>query len=229
MPFYWRYSEYTSTSYVNKPDFCAPAVNITVPAYSMNTGASGTSFSTPIVSGTVALLMHKNSTLIGKQSLVKALLSAGAKYRGDTATYIDPVTNTNVFFSDKEGTGIIDAYNSYTVLNQSRYITKSITQSSTSPYTKTFTVSSGDAVIRVSLSWLKRNAMSNFDLYVYKGSTLVAKNAASCVNTNMNMGSYQSLRTVSFDPSDYGYGTYTIKIVYQNVVNSSDSFSVAWY
>ena len=33
----------------------------------------------------------------------------------------------------------------------------------------------------------------------------------------------------TFDPSDYGYGTYTIKIVYHNVVNSSDSFSVAWY
>lgn len=38
-----------------------------------------------------------------------------------------------------------------------------------------------------------------------------------------------TLCAVEFNPSAYGYGTYTIKIVYESLNNSTDSFSVAWY
>ena len=224
---YYRYSE-DSSSYVNKPDFCAPGFGISVPLYSLSE-ANGTSFSTPIVSATVALLMDKNSTLIGKQSLVKALLSAGAKYKGDEATYVN---QRNIAYSQYEGTGVIDAYCSYSVLNQTRYLTKTVSQSEQgNTYSKTFNVTSSDAIIRVSLSWLKRSYLSHFDLYVYKDSTLVARNTYDDTNSNssFSMGAVQNLRTVEFDPADYGYGTYTIKVKYRTLNNTSDSFSLAWY
>lgn len=223
---YFRYSE-TNSTYVNKPDICAPGFNISVPIYNLS-DADGTSFSTPIVSGVVALIMHKNGYLIGKQSLVKVLLSVGAKYRGDESTYVN---QHNIAYSNYEGTGVIDAYCSYSVLNQSRYITKNVTQSEAgNTYAKDITVSTGDAIIRVSLSWLRRSYLSHFDLYVYKGSTLVARNTYSDTNTgSFNMGSVQNLRTIQFNPSDYGYGTYTIEVVYHTLNNSTDSFSLAWY
>ena len=224
MPDTYRYYEYGSAQEaVNKPDLCTSGYGISVTyaasQYSVPS-ANGTSFSTPIVSGIVAQLMQKNASLIGRQSLVKALLSAGAKHKGRT----DYITTGNRCYSLYEGTGVVDAYCSYSVLNQSRYATQTISQSNQgSTYTKSITVTSSDAVIRVALSWLKRTNRSNFNLKIYKGSTLVAQS----VHTSSDR--VQNLRAVEFKPADYGYGTYTIKVVYQSINNSSESFSVAWY
>lgn len=127
-------------------------------------------------------------------------------------------------YSMYEGTGVVDAYCSYSALNQSRYATKTVSQTDEgSTYTKSVTASSSDAIIRVALSWLKKTNHSNFDLYVYKGSTLVA------MNTQSTIGRIQSLRTIEFKPQDYGYGTYTIKVVYQDLNNSTESFSLVLY
>ncbi len=224
MPTLYRYYEYGSAiESVNKPDICASGYGIGVTyanSYYVVPEASGTSFSTPIVSGIVAQLMQKNAYLIGRQSLVKALLSAGAKYKGRT----DYETTNNKCYSLYEGTGVVDAYCSYSVLNQSRYATKTISQSEMGEnYTKQITVSSSDKVIRVALSWLKKTNRSNFDLKVYKGNVCVAKS----IHTSSER--VQNLRAVEFIPSNYGYGTYTIKVIYQDIQNSTESFSLAWY
>lgn len=219
----YPYSEYGGYSYtVNKPDFCASGDGICIPSYGLTTPKSGTSFSCPLITGTVALLMQKNSSLIGKQSLVKTLLAAGAKYKGNDSNYQNA---NNMCFSAFEGVGVVDSYCSYSVLNQTRYLTKTVSQSEQgNTYAKTISVSSSDNVIRVALSWLKRDNLSNFDLYVYKDNTLVASNLNSNTYTV-----YENLRAVEFSPAQYGYGTYTIKVVYQDLNNSSDSFSLSWY
>jgi len=67
------------------------------------------------------------------------------------------------------------------------------------------------------------NGRSNFDLKVYKGNVCVAKS----IHTSSER--VQNLRAVEFIPSNYGYGTYTIKVIYQDIQNSTESFSLAWY
>ena len=72
------YDEYDS-DYTNKPDISAPGTNITM--YKNNDGVieltnygTGTSASTAIVSGTIALLCEANPELVGKPDAIKAIL-----------------------------------------------------------------------------------------------------------------------------------------------------------
>lgn len=66
--------------YTNKPDICAIGTNILMldSSNSLDNRGSGTSFSAPMVTGTVALMMKANSSLINKPDKVKAILLASA-------------------------------------------------------------------------------------------------------------------------------------------------------
>ena len=92
-------------------------------------------------------------------------------------------------------------------------------------YSQNINVTSSDAVIRVALTWLNKGVMPNFNLKIYKGSTLIAEHKKT------DSMPYENLRVVEFAPANYGYGTYTIKVEYESLPNDYDNytFSLAWY
>lgn len=97
-----------------KPQVSAPGTNIISAEYDQvgdgsgngyGPRGSGTSYATPMVSGTVALMIEANPGLRGEWKLVETILANTAERRGPaSAPDIDPVWNRDF------GYGIIDAY-----------------------------------------------------------------------------------------------------------------------
>lgn len=120
----------------NKPDLCAPGTKIAIPVPSSNSSypdiknVTGTSFAAPMVTGTIALMLRINPSLMGDPTGVKAILLASADQ--SLISQVDnPEVNPN--FRCKSGAGLLDtgkalecAYNGcYATYN---YLDHSITQ-----------------------------------------------------------------------------------------------------
>ena len=105
----------------NKPDICAIGTNI----YMLNTSYNpedrgfGTSFAAPQVTGTVALMLQKNSSLIGNPHKVKSILLSSAdesaiyKEDDDPIMISSPTTNTMYVTAvgitrEKTGAGLLN-------------------------------------------------------------------------------------------------------------------------
>jgi subtilisin family serine protease len=97
-----------------KPQVSAPGTNIISAEYDQagdgsgngyGPRGSGTSYATPMVSGTVALMIEANPELRGEWKVVETILTATAERRGEpSAPDVDPVWNSSF------GYGIVDAY-----------------------------------------------------------------------------------------------------------------------
>lgn len=97
-----------------KPQVAAPGTNIISAEYDQfgdgsgngyGPRGSGTSYATPMVSGTVALMLEANPGLRGQWKLVETILENTAERRGEPSMPdVDPVWNRDF------GYGIIDAY-----------------------------------------------------------------------------------------------------------------------
>jgi subtilisin family serine protease len=102
-----------------KPQVAAPGTNIISAEYDQfgdgsgngyGPRGSGTSYATPMVSGTVALMIEANPGLRGQWKVVESILEATAERRGEpSAPEVDPVWNRDF------GYGIIDAYHAVRV------------------------------------------------------------------------------------------------------------------
>ena len=113
----------------NKPDLCAFGTNIKMASddgFTVQNRGYGTSFSAPMVSGTVALMMQANPKLIGKPSAVKAILMNSADeeaiYYNDTEGALEnelvssmpTILNTNkisldsTILREKSGAGLLN-------------------------------------------------------------------------------------------------------------------------
>jgi len=150
---------------------------------------------------------------------MKTMLTAGGKYIGDGSTYD---TTNNRCISDHEGAGVLCSFNSHWCLAMSRYAVQTVSSSQEGQsFTTTFNTTTDDTLIRVSLSWLKRSELSDFDLRVYKVSNnqLVA----------YSLETDENLEVVKFNPNTYGVGQYRIEVKYFALPNTSDSFSLTWY
>lgn len=209
-----------------KPDVCAPGNYA-----NSKRGLTGTSLSTPLVAGTIALMCQAEPALKTKQHIVKAILAATTLK--NTRKYV--TTDANF---EKYGAGMIDARSALWAVYQGHYSTSTGTVSSSST-TKNYsmTVTSSDTLMRVALAYanrLKFNASTGHEslsglsgtigelkLEVYSpGGSLVA----SCTTPGAN------LKVVEFDPRPYGTGSYTIRVT-QTVAASEDratNFGVAW-
>ncbi|MBE6140850.1 MAG: hypothetical protein E7172_04890 [Firmicutes bacterium] len=95
------FSSYLTDPVSFKPDILAPGANICVPGYT--SGDSGTSYSTAIVSGTLALLMERIPALKARPPLVKALACGSAEYVGYTSFEING-------YDEKLGAGRFNYY-----------------------------------------------------------------------------------------------------------------------
>lgn len=157
------FSSYVNLSgYAEKPDIIAPGENIGISnlAYYWIDGdgyvedvTSGTSFSAPQVTGTLAQLMYVSNNLKVRPSLSKALINVSGRYKLDTSSYNVSGIHT---YSYSEGAGTLNAKIAGQVLTAGRFY-YALGGTSTFPITKTFTVSSSDTIIRVALAWKKRS------------------------------------------------------------------------
>lgn len=107
-----NFSQTDCTWETNKPDICASGTDITFAKSAVATESNtGTSFSTPYITGVVAQMMEANSGLKTNYTKVKALLIVSA----NNATSMVSTANSNSLISDssvlrsKSGAGIVDA------------------------------------------------------------------------------------------------------------------------
>lgn len=211
------YLEMTNANVVNKPDVCAPG---TVKIYGIE--SFGTSFSAPHVTGAVVQMLSRNSSLMGKPTLIKAILMASAKYTAGT-----PRPYMGTYVSNKEGAGVIDASLCYNMAASLTSKTKQFTaNTSTTSLSYSMNVTSISnlrlAVTWESISSESSTTVANYNVTVKKGSTTVA--TSSGINGKTN---YEIISIPSSTLSQYGTGTYTVTISRATAVNLSAPIDVA--
>lgn len=222
---------YSNSSYTenngltNKPDLIAPAVSITSAA---GTG-KGTSPAAAHVTAVVAQLCQRVPTLKVMQDSVKSIITAGISH---SVLSYDSSSGTNF---DKMGAGCVDAQGSYYIANNTRYISSNFSANTSAGTTRnySFSVSSSDTVIRVSLSWLKYSTLSgthtsstptlgtlaDLDLRVYDKNGNLVKSATSVKNNT---------EIVKFTPN-VSLSPYKIEVKQYSSSDRTVYYTVSWY
>ena len=215
---------------VYKPDICAYGTNIQFAALEK----SGTSFSAPQVTGIVAQLCQKYSSLLTDNSGVKAILATSAMYKTETNA---GTRHNNTILYDKMGAGIVNARCAYNIKYAGKVHNATLSPTATT-YTFTINVPSSYDYLRLGMTWIKKNSVSgsqhenstatdaplaDYKLEIYYGTntsgTARAFSDAPCTN----------LEILQFTPTQYG--TYTVKVTLNNPadINTYQYLSFAWY
>lgn len=202
-----------------KPDLCAPGTF-------QSSSRSGTSYSTPLVTGTIALLCEYQPSLKTKQHIVKAILAVSTGK--DTRRYKTTDTNFKQY-----GAGILDAKAALWIISQARYSTTTGTVSGSSPTkTYTMTVTSSDTVMRIALAYANRikftssehgsetpeGSIGELQLTVSSPSG----KTYSCTVDGAN------LKIVQFNVTEYGVYTIQVKQTVSASNGRATNFGVAW-
>ncbi len=204
-----------------KPDVVAPGT--------YRSGQNGSSYSTPLVTGTIALLCEYSPALKTKQHIVKAILAASTGK--ETRKYRTTDSNFRMY-----GAGMIDARAAIWVTGRGNYCGSTGTVSSSSPtMSYNMNVTSSDTVMRIALAYANRvkfdsssghtgdisaGMIGELKLEIFSPSgTLIT----SCETAGAN------LKVVEFNPNGV-YGTYTIKVTQVTSAsgNRATNFGVAW-
>lgn len=145
----------TSNTYLYKPDLVAPGGGLsTIPNISTPTGFhNGTSYSTPMVTGIVALLMEEFPILRSNPSLVKAALQNGC----------EKLPSQENYFDEQCGFGLVNYINSRNYLINSQYDNFNIPANSLDgdivvSYNITIPASKG---IKINATWLINSMDAN--------------------------------------------------------------------
>ncbi len=217
------YSSYTNTDGKNyKPDLVAPGDSFVLPATrdsstAIPNAASGTSFSTPMVTGAVAQLCQASSSLKINPRLMKAVLLAGTEIT-DSMDESEVISNSsgNTALSKMYGSGMLNVINSYALYSARRnYASGSIT-SSVNSVGKTMSINAtAGKLVRVCAVWDKPNTVSDS----HSTGTITSPNLDTFKlkvtdpkgNSYTSYCSYDNKSMVSFVSS--GSGTYTIQLI----------------
>lgn len=224
------FSSYTNTDGKNyKPDLVAPGVSFVLSATrdsstQIPNASSGTSFSSPMVTGAVAQLCQASSSLKLNPRLMKAVLLAGTKIT-DSMNEDEVITQSdgNIALSKLYGSGMLNVINSYALYSaRKNYLSGSIA-STTNTVTKTMSINaSSGKLVRVCAVWDKPNTVSdshssgtitspNIDTFMLK---VTAPNGSSYTSYY----AYDNKSIVSFVSS--GSGNYTIQLIRQGAAVS---------
>ncbi|MEN8905060.1 MAG: S8 family serine peptidase [Clostridiales bacterium] len=201
------FSCYEELGGASKPDFSAPGEGI----YG---DKDGTSYSAPHVVGVIAQLMDLNPVLKSYPSAVKSVLATGTWHQ----TADDYGNNLwSPYYSNKEGAGVVDATGSYNVLNNSNFH-QAVVNNNQFSYEGTFYVYSINSDVRIALSWLKQDNLSDLDFRIYDpNDNLVGYSLSSTNNTEL----------IEFNPRYYR-GTYKFVIEGYSLSNSTEDICVSW-
>lgn len=202
---------------VNKPDICAPGEGLTIDNF--GTGNSGTSYSSPTVAAIIALMLDRNIWIMDKPQIIKAAVIISGRYHGNSS-YVNNV-------SDREGCGVIDALTCYRVARNGRRYHFDFTASSSNSMYYNITADDATSPFRVAISWMAETknsstSLTDYDLYLYKGDTLVAQSTNSYNNYEIVEVSVNQLNTL-------GTGTYKVEVRrYGSMKTTSDRVGLAW-
>ena len=197
----------------------------------------GTSFSTPVITGTVALMCELQPSLKTKQHIVKAILATTVNK--NYHKQVTPSTNAGNTDFVKYGAGIVDAKSACYCVSHSHYSTATgAVSSSTTTKTYDMVVTSSDTRMRISLAYANRVKFSGSN-HTPVGSTpsatigvlkIVIKDpsgniVASCATEGSN------LKVVEFTPTSYGTFKIIVTRLSGGTMNGSavaTNFGVAW-
>ena len=192
------FSSYEEKFAISKPTLVAPGSYISIPGFS---GIhSGTSFSAPIVTGTVALIMQHRSLLLLYPEAIKALLTAN----------IQPLDGYTAFDSsgleDKVGSGMLDISSTLEASSIIGNFYNDENVPGQDVYTKLVYLNAGQR-IRIAAIWLvnsdksaSTNKVTDYDLFLYDGAVM-KKSARS---------GYNNVEFVDYTANSSGQ--YTIKV-----------------
>ena len=207
-----------------KPDVVAPG------SY---TAGSGTSFAAPLVAATIALMCEYEPSLKVNPHTVKAILAASTGKA--TRKYI----TTDAEFA-QYGAGVIDARSALWVISQGNYSsTRGALANAGDRKTYNMTVTESDTCMRIAVTHanqvqftsgeehsvdnLSDDTIGVVDIYVYTpDGELVLKTTSYTRGIN--------LQVVEFDPTEYGVGTYTIKVSLREAASDGRTtyFGIGW-
>lgn len=197
-----------------KPDVLAPGTSYD----------GGTSFSAPIVTGTVAQMMQYDSSLKSRARPIKAIISACCDRKVDNRKGGTPETMEQGLTSE-QGAGVVNARRMYYILTQSKYTSGNFTGSS---YMTEINLSSP---CNVSATWIRENGVSNhtsgsvgvsdyqnLDLYLYSST-------GEQLDSRLNMSSTEMVYRNNVTP-----GVYTVQLHKRDEnTNRTIWFGLAWY
>lgn len=140
-----------------KPDLVAPG-NFGV-YYDSNTYycGGGTSGAAPVVTGIVALFLHKNSYGINNPMKTKAFLINGCTYLGTENTSND--TSSFVAYERKSGAGIVNGKNMHVCHSSRQWDTGTIRPNLTCSYT--FLINKANKPVHITVCAMKTNTFIN--------------------------------------------------------------------
>lgn len=207
----YDYSCYVNGDCCEKPDVVAPA----------NMLGGGTSSSTPFVAGIIALMIELKPSLSAYPQVIKAILLASCHHKAAPET--GNVTETmSQGVTDKQGTGVVDAYKAISITGRGNYGVREITGGAVSTEVK-FNVphlyeASG---INISIAWLRNTFISASD----HNTNTVTAGIEHDLNLNVLSGNTSvgvhpkehSSTEMVYIPSPVAGTTYTARI---NKVNS---------
>lgn len=212
-----------------KPDVVAPGNNIATPV----SAAKGTSLSTPIVAGIVALLYQMRPGLTSMQQVTKSILMSGISDCGESLMGRSVVGGTTPAMLRYSGAGTVDGKGARWVAANTRYVGYTFT-ASTSTYTKTYTVGANEKLTRIALAWGKYNRLSG------SHDTLNEPTNPACAQLYLQVTTpsgkvYRSQKAngntqlICFKPTESG--TYTIKVTKVSAPASEPRvhFGLSWY
>ena len=198
-----------------KPEVAAPGTSITT----INTGGGGggacttqtgggTSFAAPHVSGTAALLIHRNNSLKFKPEAVKAIIMASAFNNVQGVRRL----------SEKDGVGGIDAFRADAIVENGNFKWLSLDEDDFNSAgirdLATFTLAGNITRLKIVLSWnsvvngvlskIPDGLANDFDLAVYRDGTAPGNLVATSKSYDNN---YETVDILNPEP-----GIYTIRV-----------------
>lgn len=219
---------YNERSPINKPDICAPGY-VRIYNYSE---LSGTSFSTPHVTGTIVQMMARNAAFVGQPQKVKAaLLASATRNCGTSMSYID-----NTIGSNYEGAGVLDAEFCYRVSRTGRSTYFEATSSS-GTFTQDVYCDYSTKPFRIACTWEVAATdkgttvnISDYNLTIYKNGVQVASSTAFVSPTSSKGTNSEIIEIPASVLQKYGGGYYEVRISRNGSFNGSGAVKIglAW-
>lgn len=192
-----------------KPEVSAPGTNINscnFDQFGDGSGngygprGSGTSYATPMVSGTVALILEANPDLRTNWRLVKEILTHTAERRGNaTLPDLDP------FWNKDFGYGMVDAYRAVKMAKELKGLTDTV-----DPELQAFILNTSaartparESVTVFGVSYAKKGQVDAVEVQVDDGPWALAASPGNANQTNF---------TVTLDTRGFSDGNHTVRV-----------------
>ncbi len=205
-----------------KPDIVAPGTNIRTPIY----GASGTSYSAPLVTSAVIQLSQASPILAANPSLMKSLLLSSSTITSSMQNepMYSIVGSDSIALSRQYGAGRLNLTKAYeTFVTKGNYITSSFSNYSTGAIFNRNITKVANKTLRFCLTWDKYNAVEDeHDTGTVNSASLDNLSLTVVTPSGVTYTSnylYDNKQMITFNATENGY--YSIRVYRQGTSNSN--------